>query len=90
MLSSHCQQLPLAGVQSYAGLGPGACWVCTLGPPPHISIYGTSSQAYLVKKGMLSGGAVQMIGDVMNENAGYYKSLLESLRNANIFSKSDE
>ncbi|XP_026253522.2 L-amino-acid oxidase-like [Urocitellus parryii] len=49
-----------------------------------------STKAYLVKKGMLSGGAVQMIGDVMNENAGYYKSLLESLRNANIFSKSDD
>ncbi|KAG3282918.1 hypothetical protein H1C71_033499, partial [Ictidomys tridecemlineatus] len=49
-----------------------------------------STKAYLVKKGMLSGGAVQMIGDVMNENAAYYKSLLESLRNANIFSKSDD
>lgn len=31
-----------------------------------------------------------MIGDVMNENAGYQKSLLESLRIASIFSKSDE
>lgn len=31
-----------------------------------------------------------MIEDVMNENSGYYKSLLESLHNMNIFSKSNE
>ncbi|XP_027720460.1 L-amino-acid oxidase-like [Vombatus ursinus] len=47
-----------------------------------------STKAYLVKKGKLSRGAVQMIGDVLNEDAGYYKSLLESLRNDIIFSKS--
>ena len=39
---------------------------------------------------MLSKGAVDMIGDVMNENAGYYKSLLESLRIATLFSKSEQ
>ncbi|XP_020009708.1 L-amino-acid oxidase-like [Castor canadensis] len=49
-----------------------------------------STKAFLLKEGMLSRGAVQMIGDVMNENAGYQKSLLESLRIASIFSKSDE
>uniref|UniRef100_A0A8D2CUD7 Amine oxidase n=1 Tax=Sciurus vulgaris TaxID=55149 RepID=A0A8D2CUD7_SCIVU len=57
---------------------------------PHFHLLLTSSQSYLMKKGRLSEGAVQMIGDVMNENAGYYKSLLESLRNADIFSKSDD
>lgn len=31
-----------------------------------------------------------MIGDVMNEDAGYYKSLLESLRTDTIFLKSNE
>uniref|UniRef100_A0A8C6B260 Amine oxidase n=1 Tax=Monodon monoceros TaxID=40151 RepID=A0A8C6B260_MONMO len=48
-----------------------------LGP---LSGASTSPQAYLLKKGMLSRGAVKMIGDVMNEDAGYYKSLLEALR----------
>lgn len=50
----------------------------------------TSPQAYLLKEGMLSRGAVNMIGDVMNEDAGYYKSLLESLRTDTIFLKSNE
>ncbi|KAL1776928.1 L-amino-acid oxidase-like [Sigmodon hispidus] len=49
-----------------------------------------STKAYLMKEGMLSKGAIKMIGDVMNENAGYYKSFLESLRIVNIFSKSDQ
>ncbi|KAM9031954.1 L-amino-acid oxidase-like [Sarcophilus harrisii] len=40
-----------------------------------------STKAYLLKEGQLSRGAVQMIGDIMNEDAGYYKSLLQSLRN---------
>jgi L-amino-acid oxidase len=43
-----------------------------------------------MKEGTLSKGAIEMIGDIMNENAGYYKSLLESLRIASIFSKSDQ
>ncbi|XP_068923978.1 L-amino-acid oxidase-like, partial [Petaurus breviceps papuanus] len=45
-----------------------------------------STKAYLLKEGKLSQGAVQMIGDIMNEDAGYYKSLLESLRSEIIFS----
>ncbi|XP_043853007.1 L-amino-acid oxidase-like [Dromiciops gliroides] len=48
-----------------------------------------STKAYLVKEGKLSRGAVQMIGDIMNEDAGYYKSLLESLRSDIIFSHPD-
>ncbi|KAM6217011.1 L-amino-acid oxidase-like [Rhynchocyon petersi] len=55
-----------------------------------MSLYDSySTKAYLVKKGLLSQGAVEMIGDVMNEDAGYYKSLLESLRIEMIFSNSD-
>uniref|UniRef100_A0ABI8AI38 Amine oxidase n=1 Tax=Felis catus TaxID=9685 RepID=A0ABI8AI38_FELCA len=34
-------------------------------------------QAYLLKEGELSQGAVKMIGTVMNEDSGYYKSLLD-------------
>ncbi|XP_069873246.1 L-amino-acid oxidase-like [Dipodomys merriami] len=49
-----------------------------------------STKAYLLKEGMLSAEAVRLIGDLMNENGGYYKSFLESLRSASIFSKSDE
>ncbi|XP_051843911.1 L-amino-acid oxidase-like [Antechinus flavipes] len=48
-----------------------------------------STKAYLIKEGKLSSGAVQMIGDIMNEDAGYYKSFLESLRSDNIFSQPD-
>lgn len=43
-----------------------------------------------MKEGRLSKGAIKMIGDVMNENAGYYKSLLESLRTDTLFSGNDE
>uniref|UniRef100_A0A8D1HNT6 Amine oxidase n=1 Tax=Sus scrofa TaxID=9823 RepID=A0A8D1HNT6_PIG len=39
-----------------------------------------SPQAYLLKEGMLSQGAVKMIGDVLNEESGHSKSLLESLQ----------
>ncbi|XP_007526182.1 L-amino-acid oxidase-like [Erinaceus europaeus] len=49
-----------------------------------------STKAYLLKEGHLSPGAVKMIGDVMNEDAGYSKSLLESLRMEIIFSQSDD
>ncbi|XP_022351816.1 L-amino-acid oxidase-like [Enhydra lutris kenyoni] len=48
-----------------------------------------STKAYLVKEGKLSEGAVKMIGTVMNEDSGYYKSLLESLRSSVIFSQSN-
>ncbi|XP_049731491.1 L-amino-acid oxidase-like [Elephas maximus indicus] len=55
-----------------------------------MSLYDSySTKAYLLKEGMLSRGAIQMIGDVMNEDAGYYKSLLESLRIDTIVSDSD-
>uniref|UniRef100_F6TM73 Amine oxidase n=1 Tax=Monodelphis domestica TaxID=13616 RepID=F6TM73_MONDO len=55
-----------------------------------LSKYDTfSTKAYLIKEGKLSKGAVQMIGDIMNEDAGYYKSLLESLRSDEIFSHPD-
>uniref|UniRef100_A0A667G3F7 Amine oxidase n=1 Tax=Lynx canadensis TaxID=61383 RepID=A0A667G3F7_LYNCA len=36
-----------------------------------------ASLAYLLKEGALSQGAVKMIGTVMNEDSGYYKSLLD-------------
>ncbi|KAF4021909.1 hypothetical protein G4228_012901, partial [Cervus hanglu yarkandensis] len=48
-----------------------------------------STKAYLLKEGMLGRGAVKMIGDVMNEDAGYYKSLLESLQVDVIFTSND-
>ncbi|XP_061042672.1 L-amino-acid oxidase-like [Eubalaena glacialis] len=48
-----------------------------------------STKAYLLKKGMLSRGAVKMIGDVMNEDAGYYKSLLEALRTDMVFTSNN-
>lgn len=47
-------------------------------------------QAYLLKEGALSEGAVKMIGTLMNEDSGYYKSFLESLRSSFIFSNSDK
>uniref|UniRef100_A0A8C3HNZ0 Amine oxidase n=1 Tax=Chrysemys picta bellii TaxID=8478 RepID=A0A8C3HNZ0_CHRPI len=37
------------------------------------------SQEYLIKEGKLSHGAVQMIGDLMNEDAGFHMSFLNSL-----------
>ncbi|XP_034359616.2 L-amino-acid oxidase-like [Arvicanthis niloticus] len=56
-----------------------------------LSLYDSySTKAYLMKEGMLSKGAIKMIGDIMNESAGYYKSLLESLRTASIFSKDNQ
>ncbi|XP_021490689.1 L-amino-acid oxidase-like [Meriones unguiculatus] len=49
-----------------------------------------STKAYLMKKGKLSKGAVQFIGDLMNEDAGFYKSFLESLRSFSIFGIDNE
>ncbi|XP_075386522.1 L-amino-acid oxidase-like [Tenrec ecaudatus] len=55
-----------------------------------MSLYDSySTKAYLLKEGMLSQGAVEMIGDLLNEDAGYYKSLLESLWINMIVSNSD-
>ncbi|KAM9031457.1 L-amino-acid oxidase-like [Sarcophilus harrisii] len=48
-----------------------------------------STKVYLLKEGKLSKGAVRMIGDIMNEDAGYYKSFLQSLRSEIFYSHSD-
>ncbi|XP_007954339.1 L-amino-acid oxidase-like [Orycteropus afer afer] len=39
-----------------------------------------TTKEYLIKVGNLSRGAVQMIGDLMNADAGYYQSFIETLR----------
>ncbi|KFV56565.1 L-amino-acid oxidase, partial [Tyto alba] len=44
-----------------------------------------STKEYLIKVGNLSQGAVQMIGDLMNEDAGFYLSFLDSLWNFDVF-----
>ncbi|XP_032845715.1 L-amino-acid oxidase [Tyto alba] len=44
-----------------------------------------STKEYLIKVGNLSQGAVQMIGDLMNEDAGFYLSFLASLWNFDVF-----
>ncbi|ELW62119.1 L-amino-acid oxidase [Tupaia chinensis] len=49
-----------------------------------------STKAYLLKEGRLSSEAVRLIGDMLNEDAGYYKSFLESLRSEIIFSRNDD
>ncbi|XP_055456990.1 L-amino-acid oxidase-like, partial [Psammomys obesus] len=60
--------------------------------PELLSLYDSySTKAYLMKEGNLSKGAVQFIEDLMNEDAGLYDSLLETLRSFSIFySKSTE
>ncbi|KAM6233282.1 L-amino-acid oxidase [Porphyrio hochstetteri] len=45
-----------------------------------------STKEYLIKVGNLSQGAVQMIGDLLNEDSGFYLSFLASLWDFNIFS----
>ncbi|XP_061474991.1 L-amino-acid oxidase-like [Rhineura floridana] len=45
-----------------------------------------STKEYLVKVANLSRGAIQMIGDLLNEDAGYYQSFVESMRGDAIFS----
>uniref|UniRef100_A0A8C8BLH9 Amine oxidase n=1 Tax=Otus sunia TaxID=257818 RepID=A0A8C8BLH9_9STRI len=45
-----------------------------------------STKEYLIKVGNLSRGAVQMIGDIMNEDSGFYLSFLASLWHFRIFS----
>nr|XP_008541900.1 PREDICTED: L-amino-acid oxidase-like [Equus przewalskii] len=39
-----------------------------------------STKEYLIKVGNLSLGAVQMIGDLLNTDAGYYEAFVETLR----------
>ncbi|XP_065419367.1 L-amino-acid oxidase-like [Chrysemys picta bellii] len=48
-----------------------------------------STKEYLIKEGNLSHGAVQMIGDLMNEGAGFHRSFLNSLMEFNIFFHED-
>ncbi|KAK7803440.1 hypothetical protein U0070_023750 [Myodes glareolus] len=56
-----------------------------------MSLYDSySTKAYLVKEGKLSKGAIEMIGDLLNEDPGYHKSLLESLRSPSTYSRTDE
>nr|XP_028573391.1 L-amino-acid oxidase-like [Podarcis muralis] len=45
-----------------------------------------STKQYLIKVAKLSRGAVEMIGDLLNEDAGYYQSFIESMRAEMIFS----
>ncbi|NXG24497.1 OXLA oxidase, partial [Grallaria varia] len=45
-----------------------------------------STKEYLIKVGGLSRGAVDMIGDLMNEDSGFYLSFLSSLWDFDIFS----
>ncbi|XP_005514858.2 L-amino-acid oxidase [Columba livia] len=45
-----------------------------------------STKEYLIKEGNLSRGAVQMIGDLLNEDAGFYLSFISSVWNFEIFS----
>ncbi|KFP80354.1 L-amino-acid oxidase, partial [Acanthisitta chloris] len=44
-----------------------------------------STKEYLIKVGGLSRGAVQMIGDLMNEDSGFYLSFLASLWDFDVF-----
>ncbi|NWJ12073.1 OXLA oxidase, partial [Crypturellus undulatus] len=48
-----------------------------------------STKEYLIKVGNLSRGAVQMIGDLMNEDSGFYLSFLASLWDFSIFSEEE-
>ncbi|XP_074786537.1 L-amino-acid oxidase [Athene noctua] len=45
-----------------------------------------STKEYLIKVGELSRGAVQLIGDILNEDSGFYLSFLASLWHFRIFS----
>ncbi|NXG80812.1 OXLA oxidase, partial [Baryphthengus martii] len=47
-----------------------------------------STKEYLIKEGNLSRGAVDMIGDLMNEDSGFYLSFLNSLWNFDVFNDS--
>uniref|UniRef100_A0A0A1WCY6 Amine oxidase n=1 Tax=Echis coloratus TaxID=64175 RepID=A0A0A1WCY6_ECHCO len=44
-----------------------------------------STKEYLIKEANLSPGAVDMIGDLLNEDSGYYVSFIESLKHDDIF-----
>ena len=98
------QPRPWSSILSTECLLPTAKTVVSLKPPsnpakaslharpsnPSLHLCCPSAQAYLVKEGKLSKGATEMIGDLLNEDPGYHKSLLESLRSPNTFSRTDE
>ncbi|XP_054832410.1 L-amino-acid oxidase-like [Eublepharis macularius] len=46
-----------------------------------------STKQYLIEVANMSRGAVQIIGDLLNEDAGYYQSFIESMRGSVIFSQ---
>uniref|UniRef100_A0A8C8RQY9 Amine oxidase n=1 Tax=Pelusios castaneus TaxID=367368 RepID=A0A8C8RQY9_9SAUR len=48
-----------------------------------------TTKEFLIKEGHLSRGAVQMIGDLLNEDSGFYMSFLNSLTEFDIFSNED-
>ncbi|XP_075769755.1 L-amino-acid oxidase-like isoform X2 [Pelodiscus sinensis] len=48
-----------------------------------------STKEFLIKEGYLSPGAVQMIGDLLNEDSGFHLSFLNSLMEFDIFSHED-
>ncbi|XP_060094759.1 L-amino-acid oxidase-like [Heteronotia binoei] len=48
-----------------------------------------SAKEYLIKEGNLSRGAVDMIGDLLNEDAGFYVSFLNSVIEFVVFSEDD-
>ncbi|XP_070592808.1 L-amino-acid oxidase-like [Erythrolamprus reginae] len=48
-----------------------------------------STKEYLIKEGNLSSGAVEMIGDFLNEDAGYYLSFFSSVLGYIAFSDED-
>ncbi|XP_077187466.1 L-amino-acid oxidase-like [Paroedura picta] len=48
-----------------------------------------STKEYLIKEGNLSRGAVDMIGDLMNEDAGFHASFLNSVEEFVVFSDDD-
>lgn len=87
---SQCPRLHLPGVpssllQPCLPQAPTEAPSYTLCPLSDASI----QQAHLLKEGMLSQGGVKMIRDVMNEDAGHYKSLLESLQMDMIFTANE-
>uniref|UniRef100_A0A194ARE6 Amine oxidase n=1 Tax=Micrurus tener TaxID=1114301 RepID=A0A194ARE6_9SAUR len=45
-----------------------------------------STKEYLIKEGNLSPGAIDMIGDFLNEESSFYLSFIESLKSDDIFS----
>ncbi|KFO91823.1 L-amino-acid oxidase, partial [Buceros rhinoceros silvestris] len=51
----------------------------------YLRTYDSFSTKYLIKRGNLSRGAVDMIGDIMNEDSGFFLSFLFSLWHFDVF-----